>query len=310
MLWAGHVVHHQSEDYNLAVALRQEWLSGISHAPFYLPMALLGFPPSLLLTHVAISLLYQFWIHTELVGRMGAFEWVFNAPMHHRVHHAVNPQYLDKNYGGIFIFWDRLFGTYQEESEPCVYGTVKPIASWNSVWANFIVWRHMWQVSSRTARWADKLGVWLRSPAWSPPDQPPYPIPAVDRARVVKYDTPSSRSLQVWSGAQFLVSMIAVSLAPRGALPLWATLVVVALVLWAMGTLAGIMEGKAWAKPTELARVVATTGVCAALALTSAIATVPAGVLWSLAAATAAVGVGVLLLPMPEPARSARGPSA
>ena len=265
-LWAGHVVHHQSEDYNLAVALRQEWLTHLTHIPFYLPMALLGFSWQLLATQVAISLLYQFWIHTEVIRRMGPYEWLFNAPMHHRVHHAINPQYLDKNYGGILIIWDRLFGTYQTESEPCVYGTTTPIASWNVLWANAIVWHTMWDAARRTARWPDKLRVWFKSPAWSPPDLPAHPPKPVNRATVVKYDTPVTRPMLVWLSVQFLVT-----LAVQALLRKWPDdkfqyllVAVVLWIVWAVLNLGGLLERKPWAKASELTRLALTTVACVA----------------------------------------------
>lgn len=121
--WATHVVHHQSEEYNLAVALRQSLTSAISSAPFYLPLAILGVPPLVLAVCVALNTLYQFWIHTETVRSLGPLEWVLNTPSHHRVHHAVNPRYLDRNYGGVLIVWDRLFGTFEAETEQPIYGT-------------------------------------------------------------------------------------------------------------------------------------------------------------------------------------------
>ena len=113
ILWAAHAVHHQSEDYNLSTALRQSWTAPVIGWVFWLPLPLLGFHPLMVLTAQAVSLLYQYWIHTELVGSMGAFGLVFNTPSHHRVHHATNPQYLDRNHGGILIVWDRLFGTFE-----------------------------------------------------------------------------------------------------------------------------------------------------------------------------------------------------
>ena len=134
-LWAVHVVHHQSEDYNLAVALRQAILSPVTVLPFYLPLAVLGVPVVPFAVVDALVTLYQFWIHTELVRSCGVLETVFNTPSHHRVHHAVNPQYLDKNYGGTFIVWDRLFGSFAPEVEACIYGVSHPLRSFNPLWA-------------------------------------------------------------------------------------------------------------------------------------------------------------------------------
>lgn len=127
--WAAHIVHHQSEEYNLAVALRQgtfqSWFSWI----FYLPLAIIGFPPPMFLAMSAFDTLYQFWIHTRAIDRLGPLEWFMNTPSHHRVHHARNPKYLDKNYAGIFIIWDRMFGTFEPEEEPVVYGVTEPLNS-------------------------------------------------------------------------------------------------------------------------------------------------------------------------------------
>jgi sterol desaturase/sphingolipid hydroxylase (fatty acid hydroxylase superfamily) len=267
-LWAGHVVHHQSEDYNLAVALRQEWLTHLTHIPFFLPMALLGFSWKMLALHVSISLLYQFWIHTEVIRRMGPYEWIFNAPMHHRVHHAINPQYLDKNYGGIFIFWDKLFGTFEAEVEPCVYGTTTPIASWNSFWANWIVWDTMASAARQTAKWSDKLRVWWKSPAWSPPDLPAHPPHAVDRTTVRKYDTPTPNRLKLWLSVQLLlatgVQMLLQKASPlliAGNTPLYALALL--LILWSLLNLGGLLEQKPWAKTSEALRLVLMIAACA-----------------------------------------------
>lgn len=263
-LWAAHVVHHQSEDFNLAVALRQEALSAITHVPFHLPLALFGFHPALLATHMAISLLYQFGLHTELVRRLGPVELLLNTPMHHRVHHAINPQYLDKNYGGILIVWDKLFGTYAPEVQPCVYGTVKPLASWNSLWANLIVWQNMVQLSKKATNFRDKLGVWLKSPAWTPPGLPPYPIHEVDRAQVVKYDTVVPRRLKVWLAAQFALTSGVLSLLRVATLPVQVLAGV--LILWSLLSLGGLLENRPWALPWERARLGVSMLACALLA--------------------------------------------
>ncbi|MHB8873231.1 MAG: sterol desaturase family protein [Myxococcaceae bacterium] len=147
--WAVHVVHHQSEDYNLAVALRQAVLSPVTTWPFFAPLALLGVPPLVLVAANSVSTLYQFWIHTELVGRLGPAEKVINTPSAHRVHHAVNRRYVDRNYGAIFIVWDRLFGSYEPEGEPCVYGLGHPLRSFNPLWAQVHYWVELWQRARR-----------------------------------------------------------------------------------------------------------------------------------------------------------------
>ncbi|MBK7516529.1 MAG: sterol desaturase family protein [Betaproteobacteria bacterium] len=207
VLWAAHVVHHQSEDYNLSTALRQPSSYFLFSWIFYLPMALAGVPPLVFATVALIDLLYQFWVHTQQVGRLGWFDRWFCSPSNHRVHHAVNDKYLDKNYGGILIVWDRLFGSFVEEddAEPCVYGTRSPLRSWNPVWANLQVYRDLVLDSWRARSWADKLRVWLKPPGWRPADVAArWPKPAFDIAAVRRYDPPVSPAASVAAAALFL----------------------------------------------------------------------------------------------------------
>ncbi len=135
ILWAAHVVHHHSEDYNLAVALRQSMTTWATGLPFYVPLAFLGVPTFEYAVVLSLSTLYQFWVHTELVPPLGWFDRWFNSPSLHRVHHATNPRFLDRNHAATFMVFDRLFGTYQVEDEPCVYGTTQPLRSYNVWWA-------------------------------------------------------------------------------------------------------------------------------------------------------------------------------
>ena len=197
LFWAAHVVHHQSEDYNLSTALRQTSSGWVGGWLFYLPMALLGFPPLVFGTVALIDLLYQFWVHTRHVGKLGGFDRWFCAPSNHRVHHAVNDKYLDCNYGGILIVWDRLFGSYEieDDAEPCVYGTRGPLRSWNPVWANLQIYAEMALDSWRTRRWSDKLRVWFAHPGWRPADVAArWPKPAFEIGRFDRYDPPLTRS--------------------------------------------------------------------------------------------------------------------
>jgi sterol desaturase/sphingolipid hydroxylase (fatty acid hydroxylase superfamily) len=148
LLWAAHVNHHSSQHYNLSTALRQSWTTPITGIPFWLPLAFLGFEPWMILTQQAISLLYQYWLHTESIGRLGPLEWIFNTPSHHRVHHGSNPEYLDRNHGGILIVWDRLFGTYAPERAPVRYGLTRNLTSHHPVTIAF----HEWAAMLRDAR--------------------------------------------------------------------------------------------------------------------------------------------------------------
>ncbi|MFZ6654263.1 sterol desaturase family protein [Undibacterium sp. TJN19] len=172
LLWAAHVVHHQSEEYNLSTALRQTSTGSLFGWVFYLPMAIIGFPVEVFIAIALIDLLYQFWVHTEQIGKLGWFDRVFVSPSNHRVHHAVNDMYLDKNYGGILVIWDRLFGTFIEEKDDVVivYGTRSPLRSWNPLWANLEVYKAVMQDAWRTRRYQDKLQIWLRPPGWRPAD--------------------------------------------------------------------------------------------------------------------------------------------
>ena len=206
LFWAAHVVHHQSEDYNLSTALRQTSSGWIGGWLFYLPMAVLGFPPLVFGSVALIDLLYQFWVHTQQVGKLGWFDRWFCAPSNHRVHHAVNDKYLDRNYGGILIVWDRLFGSYEVEDEgnPCVYGTRGPLRSWNPVWANLHNYAGMALDSWRARRWLDKLRVWFMHPGWRPADVAArWPKPAFDIRQVQRYDPPLSRPAALLALALF-----------------------------------------------------------------------------------------------------------
>ena len=168
VLWASHVVHHSSQFYNLSTALRQSW-TPMTSMPFWLPLALAGFPPWAILTQQAISLLYQFFLHTERVGRLWRpVEWVFNTPSHHRVHHASNPGYLDRNYGGILIVWDRLFGSFAPETEKVVYGLTKNITTHNPVRVAFGSFAELAGDMRSADRWRDRLGYALHHPGWTP----------------------------------------------------------------------------------------------------------------------------------------------
>lgn len=206
VLWAAHVVHHQSQDYNLSTALRQPGTYPLLGWVFYLPMALAGVPPLVFVVVGLIDLLYQFWIHTEQVGRLGRFDRWFASPSNHRVHHAVNDRYVDKNYGGILMLWDHLFGTFEPEDprEPCVYGTRSPLNSWDPLWANAEVYAALARDSWRAQRWADKLRVWLKPPGWRPADVAArWPQPAFDMARVQTFAPPVERPVAVFAAGLF-----------------------------------------------------------------------------------------------------------
>lgn len=169
LLWGTHIVHHQSEEYNLSVALRQSSFQGFFSMFFYLPLAIIGFNPVAFVTVNAFQTLYQFWIHTKAIDKLPAwFEFIFNTPSHHRVHHGRNPKYIDKNHGGTLIIFDRMFATFQPEEEEVIYGVTKPLASWNPVWANFDWYADMWQDLKRDMRWPDRIRLIFNKPGWLP----------------------------------------------------------------------------------------------------------------------------------------------
>jgi sterol desaturase/sphingolipid hydroxylase (fatty acid hydroxylase superfamily) len=166
LLWASHVPHHSSRRYNLATALRQSW-TPMTALPFYAPLAWLGFDPALLVTVHGLNLLYQFWIHTELIERCPAwFEAVFNTPSHHRVHHGSNPRYLDRNYGGILILWDRLFRSFEPEREPVRFGLTHDIDSYNPLRIAFGEFAAVIRDAGRAASWRARLGALFGPPGW------------------------------------------------------------------------------------------------------------------------------------------------
>lgn len=212
LFWGGHVVHHQSEEYNLSVALRQSSLQIVWTFAFNLPIALLGFKTGDFVLVSALNTLYQFWIHTETIGKMGWFEYIFNTPSHHRVHHGRNPKYIDKNHAGSLIIWDKMFGTFQEEEERPTYGITKPINSWNALWANMSHYSEMFKDFKSIPRWSDRIRFLFKKPGWLPDYMGGYrAAPEVD-ATYKKYVTPSSLSLNLYVLFQYVLCLVGTSL--------------------------------------------------------------------------------------------------
>lgn len=247
-LWASHAVHHQSEEYNLSTALRQSGLTGLTSFVFYLPIALLGFPLAMWLTMHTFNILYQFWIHTRLIHRLGPLEWIFNTPSHHRVHHGIDPRYLDKNHAGIFIIWDRLLGTFAPEVGEPVYGTVKPLSSFDAIWANLAEWQRLYQLMRATARLRDKILLWFMPPEWRPADLGGIvEVPEVQRATQTKYEVVTPRPLNAYALWLFVSALLAgvIFLQWSASFPLWLRIAACGHVLWALW---------AWAQVVELRR--------------------------------------------------------
>lgn len=166
--WAAHVNHHSSQHYNLSTALRQSWTTPFTSLLFWWPLALLGFPPAMILSAIAINTLYQFWIHTELVDRVGPLEHIFNTASHHRVHHGANLEYLDRNHAGMFIVWDKLFGTFAPERAAVRFGLTTNIDTFNPVRIALHEWSAIARDVRRATNWRDRLGYVFGPPGWSP----------------------------------------------------------------------------------------------------------------------------------------------
>ena len=214
--WNGHIVHHSSEEFNLACALRQSISAIVKiYAIFLLPAALLGVPFQVIAVVAPLHLFAQFWYHTQHIGRMGFLEKIIVTPSHHRVHHAINKEYIDRNYGQIFIFWDKWFGSFQEElpNVSPVYGITRPVRTWNPIKINF---QHVWLLMKdtwRTNDWREKFILWFRHTGYRPADvATKYPVYKIeDVYHFEKYNTQTSPALNVWSWIQMLMVLLFIS---------------------------------------------------------------------------------------------------
>ena len=260
LLWAAHVVHHQSEEFNLSTALRQTSSGFLLSWIFYIPMALGGVPPTLFLFVSLVDLLYQFWIHTEQVGSLGVLDRILATPSNHRVHHGVNEQYVDRNYGGILIIWDRLFGTFQPElaDVPVVYGTREPLRSWNPLWANLHTYVGLLRDALDADSWRERWRVFVARPGWRPAGAiARRPQQAFSLAQVRKYAPPLPAPLGAYClvqgfgvlaiGAYFMAGASAWE--PVRALGLLAVLVASQ---WILGGLTAARRGAVWLEALRL----------------------------------------------------------
>lgn len=290
-LWAAHIVHHQSEEYNLSVALRQSWWQGLFSFWFYIPVALLGVDPITIVTVGAFVTLYQFWIHTKALGKLGPLELVFNTPSHHRVHHGSDPKYIDKNHAGTLIIWDKLFGTFQVEEEEPIYGITTPLNTWDPLTANFHYYGDLIALARQAPRWQDKAMVFLAAPGWRPAELGGFSGPVEkDRSTYRKFDTTVPRSWEWMGGAQFalLLTVASYFLFMQQTLTPTMQWVIGAIVIWWVMDLGLLMEGRRWALISATLR---------SVVLLAAIATLNTS--WpmlSVAALTITLLVGSLLL--------------
>lgn len=272
IVWGSHLPHHQSEEYNLTVALRQGAFQGYFSLWFYLPIALLGFPPYMFLVHSQLNTIYQFWIHTRGIGKMGFLETFLNTPSHHRVHHGKNPIYIDKNYAGTLIIWDKIFRSFEPESEEVVYGTMKPLASWNPIYAQVHYFGELFMKSMKAPGMLNKIKVWFKGPGWIPPGvvpdaylaDPAYSPEGMKKgvkARYpAKYRTKLPPVLNAYTFVQFVAALGFASFFFFSA-PKMTFLSQVLSGVWVVASLTiicGIFERKRWAHVLEIHRMFAT----------------------------------------------------
>ena len=259
ILWAAHSVHHQSEDYNLSTALRQTSTGFLLGWIFYLPMAVFGVPLLVFVSVAALNLLYQFWVHTRHIPKLGWFEWFFVTPSNHRAHHAQNALYMDCNYGGVFIIWDRLFGSFQEEddNEPVVFGVTTPLASWNPLWANVQFYAQLWADARHAESTWDKLRIWFMRTGWRPADVAArYPMNKPDLNQFRKFDVPLEGRQQLYVLLQFCVYIALgsylMNLEPK--LSVTALVLGWGAVAFGLFVLGVALENRPWALKLELVR--------------------------------------------------------
>jgi len=258
ILWAAHVVHHSSEEYNLTTALRQTGTGFLSFV-FYLPMAVLGFDPLMVIAVGALNLIYQFWVHTQHVGKLGWYERFFVTPSNHRGHHAQNSVYIDRNYGGVFIIWDRWFGTYQEEldNDPPVFGIRGAVKSWNPLWVNVQIYKQLFCDAVHTTNNWHKFTLWFRRTGWRPPDLvDQYPLEKTELDDFVKYHTQVPVTLKIHGVIQYLVTAVLglIYTASAHLLPFNDAVLLVAFVLLSCFSIGALMENRHYAGVIEWLR--------------------------------------------------------
>lgn len=259
LFWGGHVVHHQSEDYNFSVALRQGSFQVFWTFFFYIPLAIIGVDTLTLVLVAAINTVYQFWIHTETIGKLGWLEYVLNTPSHHRVHHGRDPKYIDKNHAGTFIIWDRLFGTFQEEEERPTYGITKPVNTWNPVKANLQHYIDMAAQLKQSRSWGDSLKIMFNKPGWLPDYLGGKQVATeVDKLRYQKFDQQPPSAFSAYLLFQYVIMLAITSffLFNQESFALMEKASVGFLIVFSIVVLGGIIEMREWAFALEKIRMV------------------------------------------------------
>jgi len=258
LFWGGHVVHHQSEDYNFSVALRQGSFQTIWTFGFYLPLAIIGFDTASFVLMSALVTVYQFWIHTEKVGKLHpAIEFIMNTPSHHRVHHGRNPEYIDKNHAGVFIVWDRMFGTFTPEKERPVYGITTPINTWNPIWANVKHYAQMARTWGQIKGWGNKMRFLFNKPGWMPASMGgPVAVPNVNRKAYHKFNAHTTVAINWYVLAQYLCILAgtALYLFTHEGMPMGHKVLITLFIMWAVMNVGGLFENLAWVWRAEALR--------------------------------------------------------
>jgi alkylglycerol monooxygenase len=261
-LWGAHSVHHQSEEYNLSVALRQSWFHNLLAFFIFIPIPLLGFDVLTFGAAAGVHTLYQFWIHTKAIKKMPRwFEYLFNTPSHHRVHHAIDPAYIDKNHGGLLIIFDRMFGTFAEEVEgkEIHYGITTQLKSWNPAWANIHYYVEMFQKATQMKTWKDKFKIIFAKPGWLPDYMGGHQhVQEVDTEKYSKYDTQTNWMFKVYAILQF-IGLLWGTIAYMNNysdLTVFYKVLFFSLIILTMLITGAIFENKKWIMVAEYARLV------------------------------------------------------
>jgi sterol desaturase/sphingolipid hydroxylase (fatty acid hydroxylase superfamily) len=254
IFWGAHVVHHQSEQYNLSVALRQPWFHNLIAFPLFSFFPFLGFETKLFFAAGVFVTLYQYWIHTQAIHKLPRWmEWIFNTPSHHRVHHAVNPQYIDRNYGAVFIIWDRIFGTFVPETEKPVYGITTKFRSFNPLWANVYYYIEMWQLASKMKRLKNKIKM-----IWAPPGVLPEPVNkdvSFQHVEMFEKELPIAQKIYVFVQFAVIVAGMALLMNSYAELPWYYRLLFVGITIFSLLNIGAILEGKPYARYGEFLRI-------------------------------------------------------
>lgn len=264
IMWGAHIVHHQSEDYNLSVALRQSSFQVFWTFAFYLPLAVLGFKTLDFALMAALTTVYQFWIHTPVIKKMGWLEYILNTPSHHRVHHGRDPKYIDKNHAGVFITWDKLFGTFQKEEETPTYGVTRPLKSWNPVWANFDHYTRMVADMKAIKGISNKLRFIINKPGWYPEEMGGYqPAPEVDKSSYKKFDTNNPSAINYYVFYQYLIALLGTAffLFNGDAFNLGEKLLMTSLITIQVVICGALFESKRWVLQAEIIRIIGYSGL-------------------------------------------------